>query len=166
MKKISIHKALPEYAYDYTACSVAIWQAAYRGIVPDEYLDGMTAKIRERAYELEKELASPSDCEHYCVMESDKIIGFIVINKSWEVNIWAIYLLEEFWGRGYGKQMLDFAIEELRSAGVKEVSLWVFEENSRARRFYEKNGFSLDGAKRVRDKYGGVPLTELKYVQK
>jgi RimJ/RimL family protein N-acetyltransferase len=42
-------------------------------------------------------------------------------------------LIEEFWGKGYGKKILDFAINTLKNSEHKEISLWVVEENSRAR---------------------------------
>ncbi|WP_461257542.1 GNAT family N-acetyltransferase, partial [Treponema sp. R80B11-R83G3] len=75
------------------------------------------------------------------------MIGFIIINspnkdKSGIGEIWAIYLLEEFCGKNYGKKLLDFAVNELISMGQKEICLWVFEENHRARHFYERNNFS------------------------
>ena len=41
-------------------------------------------------------------------------------------------------------QSLDSAehiLQEIKSAGFKQVGLWVFEQNIRARRFYEKHGF-------------------------
>lgn len=44
--------------------------------------------------------------------------------------------------------MLDFAVNELKSMGHKEIFLWVLEENNKARRCYEKHGFRFDGTKR------------------
>ena len=159
---IIIRKALPEDADDYTSCFISSWQSAYKGIVPEDYLNDMP-KNKELSEKNKKFLTDPGGCECFCVIHGDKMIGFLTINKADSVNFWAVYLIEAFWGKGYGKIVLDFAINELKRAGQKSVSLWVFEENNRARRFYEKHGFSLDGTKRVIDRYGGVPLVQLKY---
>ena len=156
-----IRKALPEDVDDYTDCGVSCWQSAYRGIVPEEYLANMK---KQRLEKNRKALTDPGDCEYYCAIYGERMIGILVINKNHSENFWAIYLIEEFWGKGYGKKLLDFAVDELKSAGHKKICLWVFEENYRARRFYEKHGFSFDRTKKVVDKYGGVPLIELRYV--
>ena len=166
--EITIRKALPEDADIYTVCHISCFQSAYKGIVPDEYLDNMSAEKEQRFERYKKTLTDPGDCEYYCVMHEERMIGWLIINKSHDEDktgiceIWAIYLMEEFWGKGYGKEMLDFAINELKRVEPKEIFLWVFEENNRARRFYEKYGFGFDGTKRE-VKYG-KPLVQLRYV--
>ena len=70
------------------------------------------------------------------------MIGFIIIEPCIG-EIWAIYLSEEFWGSGYGKEMLDFSVSKLEQAGHNDIFLWVFKDNGRARRFYEKNSLFL-----------------------
>ena len=89
------------------------------------------------------------------------MIGFLTIHKK-DGEIWAIYLLEEFRSKGYGKEILNFAITELKSIGHKTIVLWVFEENHKARRFYEKNGLRFDGTKRENDRYGKM-LVQIRY---
>jgi len=166
---ITIRKAMSEDAYDYAVCHISCWQSAYKGIVPDEFLENMLAKKDQQVEKYKKTLTDPGDCEYYCVMYTERMIGWLIINQSRDENksgigeIWAIYLIEEFWGRGYGKAMLDFAVQELRSAKCKEIFLWVFEENNRARRFYEKHNFCFDGIKREVNWYG-KPLVQLKYI--
>lgn len=123
---------------------------------------------REQRFERYKNaLSSPGDCDYYCVMYDKKMIGFLIIKsrdegKTGAGEIWAIYLIEEYCGKGYGKELLDFEIGELKGMGYNEISLWVFEDNKRARRFYEKNGFRFDGTKRVMTY--GKPLVQLKYI--
>jgi len=162
---IMIRKALPEDARDYTNCHISIWQSAYKGIVPEEYLNNLSAQVEPLVEKYINIFKNPGDCEYYCVMLSGKMIGFIVINLG-TAEIWAVYLLEAFWGKGYGKEMLHFAINELKRAEHNEIALWVFEDNNRARRLYEKNNFSFDGTKRVVSKYGDVPLVQIRYVLK
>lgn len=37
--------------------------------------------------------------------------------------------------------MMERVLKDVKKAGYKKIILWVFKENERARRFYEKNGF-------------------------
>ena len=62
-------------------------------------------------------------------------------------EIHAIYLLADYWDKGYGRQLMDFAVNRLKELSCCKVTLWVMEENNRARRFYERYGWVLDGSK-------------------
>jgi ribosomal protein S18 acetylase RimI-like enzyme len=157
---ITIRKASPEDAYDYTDCFISCLQTAYKGIVSDDFLSNMLVQREQRIEKFRKNLTNP-DIETYCVIFENEMIGFLAIHKK-DGEIWAIYLIEEFRCKGYGKEMLDFAISELKCIGHKKISLWVFEKNNRARRFYEKNGLSFDGTKRENDNYGKM-LVQLRY---
>lgn len=75
--------------------------------------------------------------------------GMLVWQSAEEgAQIIAIHSLPESWGSGLGHAMMEKALEQM--GGVR-VSLWVFEENLRARRFYEKHGFRWDGSRRTSD---------------
>lgn len=164
---IIIRKAFAEDAFNYADCHISCFRSAYKGIVPDDYLEDMLAQKEKRVEHYKATLAAPGDCEYYCVMHEGKMVGFNIINKrpcddgSVIGEIWAIYLLEEYRGKGYGKEVLDFAITELKRVHPKEIFLWVFEDNHRARRFYEKNGLSFDGTKR--EMTYSKPLVQFKY---
>ncbi|MCL1786948.1 MAG: GNAT family N-acetyltransferase [Defluviitaleaceae bacterium] len=160
--KITIRKALPEDIDAYTNCANTCWQAAYKGIVPDEYLDSMLTNKALREKNLER-LQNPGFCQHYCVLHGPETIGLLIIDTM-HSEIWAVYLTPAYWGRGYGRELLNFATSVLKNAGHKKVTLWVFEANHRARRFYEKHGFVLSGQQKTVDKYGGVPLVEVQYM--
>lgn len=53
-------------------------------------------------------------------------------------------------------------IEALRAAGHREAILWVLDDNRRARRFYEREGWRLDGAVKE-DDFLGVRVSEVRY---
>lgn len=57
------------------------------------------------------------------------------------VELYALYVAAAEWGRGIGRLLLA---EEL---GGDSASLWVLEDNRRARAFYERHGFVTDGAR-------------------
>ena len=74
-------------------------------------------------------------------------------------EIVAIHSLPESWGSGLGCAMLT---EALKQIGDRQVYLWAFKENIRARRFYEKHGFRWDGTERISEFDGAL---EVRYVK-
>jgi GNAT superfamily N-acetyltransferase len=60
-----------------------------------------------------------------------------------------LYVLPAFWGRGVGRELHDYVLERLRERGSERCHLWVLEENHRARGFYERRGWELNGETRV-----------------
>ena len=53
-----------------------------------------------------------------------------------------IHSLPNRWRNGYGKKMMDAVLGDIAKAGYTKVMLWVFEDNIRARHFYEALGFT------------------------
>ena len=163
-----IRKALTEDACDYADCHISCWKSAYKGIVPDDFLHGMREEREQRTERYKNAFTNPDDGEYYCVVIEDRIVGFSFVNRNRDEDkplageVIAIYLLEEFWDKGHGRKLMDHAVERLRSMGCNEAILWTFEDNTRARRFYEKYGFVFDGAKK--EMTWGKPLTLVRYV--
>ena len=137
------------------------WKYAYKGIVPQSYMDARPAGTWAPL------LGIPA--VHTLVLVQDgKLTGTASVGASrlpamqgWGELI-SIYFLPEYMGQGYGKQLLEAALQELHEMGFDDVYLWVLEENRRARRFYEKNGFAFSG-ETAQAKIGGKTLTELQY---
>lgn len=137
------------------------WRYAYKGIVPQDYLDGLRAEKwvsnldRDGRY-------------HLLAVEDGVFVGTASFCKSRfdeyadNGEIVSVYLLPEYMGRGYGKRLISAALSELSEMGFREVFLWVLEENLRARSFYEKCGFSRSGESLVHN-VGGKDLTEIRY---
>jgi GNAT superfamily N-acetyltransferase len=57
----------------------------------------------------------------------------------------ALYIVPEEWGSGVAGALPDEAVAGMRELGATEATLWVVEGNTRARRFYEREGWSADG---------------------
>lgn len=66
-------------------------------------------------------------------------------------------------GKGYGKYLLEQAVEELKAMDFNKIFLWVLEDNYRARHFYEKCGFKNSG-EYMDNVIGSKQLRELQYV--
>jgi GNAT superfamily N-acetyltransferase len=128
------------------------WQSAYRGILPDEWLDGL--RWEERKIRWDAILSSSTRGNVFVAANAQhKIIGFASIGPSRDEDIeqhrthelYAIYLTPENWGMGIGAALFLTVLKEVPES-AKWLSLWVLEENLRGRKFYESLGFLLDGA--------------------
>lgn len=60
-----------------------------------------------------------------------------------------IHCLPALWRQGYGSEMMAHVLSDMREAGFSTTALWVFEDNTRARCFYERLGFAPTGDKKA-----------------
>jgi ribosomal protein S18 acetylase RimI-like enzyme len=98
---------------------------------------------------LSEELSNPNS-EFYFAFCENEVIGYLKINfesaqteqkTANSIEIERIYLLKEFLGKTIGQLLLEHAFQIAREKGNENVWLGVWEENKRAIRFYQKNGF-------------------------
>lgn len=140
------------------------WKSAYRGIVPQAYLDGIPAGLW--AANLDR-----GDRRSIVLEEDGRLMGTACVSPSrwadWPDygEIVALYLLPDRMGWGYGGPLLEAAVRELAEQGFRDVLLWVLEENRRARRFYERHGFRPAGAS-MEYGIGGKALREALYCRR
>jgi len=165
-----IRHATPDDAPAIARIHVTSWQAAYRGQLPDELLDGLTTERREAHW---REAASwPS---HTLLVADDDagVVGFVSCAATQDLDgdpaatgeVRAIYVDPAAYGRGYGRSLMDRAVEELERRGFRNATLWVLASNDRARRFYEREGWEADGATKV-DEFGTVEMREVRYARR
>ena len=92
--------------------------------------------------------------EFYFAENNGEILGYLKLNfkdaqtEKVEENhfeIERIYVLKAFLGQKIGQILFDKAIEIGREKNLEYVWLGVWEENHRAIKFYEKNGFKVFG---------------------
>lgn len=91
------------------------------------------------------------DSQFYFALLEGKTIGYLKINigqaQTEKLNLDAleierIYLLKAFYGQKVGQLLYQKAIDIALELQASYVWLGVWEENYRALRFYEKNGFT------------------------
>jgi len=110
------------------------------------------SKYLEEGFSIEKLTEELNDdySEFYFVVLAEKVIGYLKLNfgssqtelqDSSSLEIERIYVLQEYHGKKVGQLLYDKAIEIAYNGEVAYVWLGVWEENPRAIRFYEKNGF-------------------------
>lgn len=94
------------------------------------------------------------DSEFYFALVEEKIAGYLKLNvktaqtelKEEEgLEIERIYVLSEFLGAGVGKVLFEKSLEIAENYDKNYVWLGVWENNPRAIKFYEKNGFKIFG---------------------
>jgi ribosomal protein S18 acetylase RimI-like enzyme len=147
---------------------VRSWQAAYAGHFPQEFLDALDPAARAEGWRRILG-AQQRDRQTDLVAGFDgQVGGFASVGPSREDDaggvgeVYAIYVLPELWGRGLGRQLMAAALDALAELGFDAATLWVLEDNHRARRFYETGGWSTDGATKVDDGLG-FPIAEVRY---
>jgi GNAT superfamily N-acetyltransferase len=160
----------PDDAEQIAAVHVRSWQAAYRGLLPQAYLNRLDPADRVERW-------------RRTLTETDRAAGGVLIavndhqisGVTWfgpvrdtdtdpaEVGEpMGLYLLPQAWGKGLGRVLMAAAVAHLAVASYSQSTLWVLESNARARRFYAKAGWIEDGAVKQDDRLG-FAITEVRY---
>ena len=163
-----LRAAVPRDALAVSHVHVRSWQAAYRGLLADEYLDGLSAEARAEKYDF----ANPDKyAPQTIVAEVDGLIaGFATTSRSHDPSLAgfgelrALYVDPEYWGRGYGIALVTEARSRLVSLGFEDALLWVLKGNLRADRFYRKDGWQPDGAEK-NEMMWGTQVVEGRYLR-
>jgi tRNA dimethylallyltransferase len=100
------------------------------------------AAVRERW----RETLADGRAAVFVAENGEGIIGVAAAKDGW---LEGLYVVPEHWGGELATRLHDEAIHALAAAGTDEARLWVLEDNARARRFYERRGWRLDGTERI-----------------
>lgn len=123
------------------------WKAAFAGILDADTLTTRTDISRATA--MYKRLLDEKKGNGYILSVDDKAhcIAYWDMARDaafhGKAELICIHSLPDNWHKGYGSQMMDRVLKDIKDAGYSEVVLWVFRENARARAFYEAKGFAL-----------------------
>ena len=146
---------------------VQAWQAAYVGIVPDEYLASLSVDKRETMWREAIDKGAP---ELLVARVDGGVAGWVSFDASRDKNaaqgcgeVWALYVDPGHWSGGVGRALLQRARQRLTERGLRSISLWVLAANVRAIRFYETAGFTLDAGSAQVFELGGRSVQELRY---
>jgi GNAT superfamily N-acetyltransferase len=142
------------------------WRTAYRGLVPDAYLDAMDVEqsvaLWQRVLDADAPNASVFVADH-----AGEVIGFAAANRLAEprheldAELSAVYVRREWQRAGIGRQLVLAAARAQRASGATGLIVWSISGNKPARAFYE----ALGGTVIVEQpfEWDGVPLTETGY---
>ena len=162
---MTIRRALSEDAATVGRIHVESWNVAYRGIMPDDVIARTDLAYRTAFWAVR--IADP-EWPVFLMEEDGEAIAFCQMIPTRDADddptrvghITSLHVLPHLRGHGYGRMLIDHVFAEFRRRGFSEVTLWVLEENSKARQFYEKHRFQLDGGKRP---YPKTQVPEVRY---
>ncbi|GMQ30562.1 GNAT family N-acetyltransferase [Algoriphagus confluentis] len=150
---ISIRKAIPSDLADLLHMARTAFLQAFTAGNKPENVEAYLAEAFT-LNQFEKELANPASTFFVAELEGE-IIGYTKVNQvpaqtdihdPESLEIARLYVLEEHLGSGFGKRLLDTAIDFAKQNQKKYLWLGVWEHNPRAIRFYEKNGLRIFGS--------------------
>jgi len=120
------------------------WKVAYRGIVPDSFLDSLTTEKHEELFR--KNIRDKTETILVLEDHEKRIVGVVSGKQdrlgTYDCELVAIYLLPDYQKRGYGKRLFKELIEKHKKNQYKSMIIWTFRDN-RDRKFYEILGGSV-----------------------
>ncbi len=150
---MEVRRASPEDASAIAKVHVRSWEAAYRGLVSEAWFAERTL---ERRVDTWRELLS--DDEHtqvFVACVDETLVGFSAAATpsrdedagEGTSEIAALYVDPDHWRTGAGRALITTTLQYLVGCLWRDVTLWVFEVNDRARSFYVGMGFAPDGGR-------------------
>ncbi|WP_410785139.1 GNAT family N-acetyltransferase [Kribbella sp. C-35] len=124
---------------------MASWRGAFTGLVPQDFLDAMDPDSIAASW---ADSIAAGRSRLY-VSVTDRVVGYAGVGPERDETappntgeLYALFVHPDHWATGAGRALTDAACTDLRNAGCTTVRLWVLEANIRARRFYQRYGFT------------------------
>jgi GNAT superfamily N-acetyltransferase len=161
-----VRAAEPADAMAVARVHVRSWQAAYRNLLPQDYLDQLRPEDRAARYDFaSQDLQKPKTI---VALEQETICGFATTMPSRDSDLAdhgelvGLYVAPEFWNRKIGLALIAAARQQLLDHGFRKALLWVLDGNDRADRFYRIDQWIPDGARRT-DAVLDITVNESRY---
>lgn len=149
------------------AVHVEGWRWGYRGLLPPDLVE---VSVPEREALWSRALAPASQTAVLVAEIGGEVVAFAAFGPPLDdadgatAELYALYQREACAGTGVGAALLAATCGAMGRAGHRRAALWVLERNARARAFYERHGWSADGATTSEER-AGVPLVDVRYVR-
>jgi ribosomal protein S18 acetylase RimI-like enzyme len=129
--------------------------------MPDPYLNRADLEATE-AEQLRDRLHAIGDRAHVAVAEvGGQIVGYCAYGCATDDPaapasgaIYDLYVHPDAWRQGVGERLLVHAMGYFQAQGFGDATLFVFENNVRARAFYEQAGWQYDGHREIYERAG------------
>ena len=132
---MQVRPATPSDAAGIAAVHVASWQRAYSGLLPQDFLDGLSVEARtDTWHQVLSQPTAPGVASTLVGELEGRIIGFASVGPSRDDDaepgtqeLWGIYLHPDCWGAGHGHALHAHALAALRanaSSADTEATLW------------------------------------------
>jgi GNAT superfamily N-acetyltransferase len=130
----------------------ATWEAALAEFLP-EPLESPAGEWEARL----GEALATQGVEALLADRADALAGLVVLGANRDSDpalgtgeIRALFVSAEHWRAGVGRALVSGALGRMAAMGYTRASLWSLRDNGRANLFYERLGFSRDGATQSR----------------
>jgi len=148
---VRIRRGTPEDAETMGHLHLDVWDDAYTGLMPQGILDERRDKVAERVERWRDILGQERPT--WVAEDSDGLVGFSGagpgrdndLDLDLDLELYALYVRAAYYGTGVGYALFE------RAVGDRACYLWVLAGNDRAIRFYERQGFRLDGTEDEHD---------------
>jgi ribosomal protein S18 acetylase RimI-like enzyme len=127
-------------------------QYAYQNFMPSSYLEKIDVPDKTKRWE--NALQSTRDHRVVVAVHDETVVGFVGAGKTKQENVGFItnlFILPEYWGAGIGKALMAKAMDVFRDFKFNAANLYAYCDNTRARRFYERLGWTLNGQTYTQD---------------
>ena len=167
MAKLSIRDATRADARAIAEIHVAAWRAAYRGLIPDDYLASLSVEKRTGFWETTIGRAGPAKLALAAL--DGEMAGFCLFGPTRDeapsdiAEIYSLNVHPDRWRHGAGRLLCEHAFREAASREHTAMTLWVLKGNDGARRFYERLGYAFDGGEKTDTVLIGSPLYDVRY---
>lgn len=145
---------------------VTSWRAAYRGLMPDAVLDGLSVEQREARWR--EILGDPDATARTLVADRDgELVGWANYGPgrdpgaAGQGELQGLYAHPNAFSTGVGHALISAVETILRQDGFSSAYLWVLDGNDRAATFYERHGWIDDGAVKLDERHN-MTLRELR----
>jgi GNAT superfamily N-acetyltransferase len=102
------------------------------------------------------------------VEDGGELLGFTTCGESRDADaddstgeVRTLFVAPSAWRHGVGRALMAAGLDDLRAGGYSEATVWSFAANERANAFYERQGFTHDGAERAEEVWAHLP--EVRY---
>ena len=157
---MEVRTATPDDADDIARVQQETWRVAYAHVFPAAEL--ATEFIDAGRWRRNIETPPPG---WSTFVAGEPVVGFACVGPSRDEHgvgeLYAIYVHPDAWSTGAGRELIERAEEQLVRR-YDDATLWVLQENARARRFYERAGWRHDGGRKEYERWN-VRTPEIRY---
>ena len=128
-----------------------VWEEAYAGLMPASVFTERRAR-RDARVESWSGIIAAGSSANLLAWSGGRLVGFSSTGSGRDADadlppleLMGLYVRSSVYDQGVGFTLLNAAI------GDADAYLWVLDGNARAIRFYERQGFRLDGATKPED---------------
>lgn len=158
MTLLVIREAVVDDAEEVAGVHVRSWQAAYRGLIDQKILDGLSIADRAVSWRGFVVEPLPTTLALLVAVRDGTVVGWTSFGSGRDEDgrgdgeVYGIYADPAAWSTGIGHALLAAAEARLADAGHTRAYLWVLDGNDRADSFYSRHGWAADGATKIEER--------------